>query len=204
MRSARMLFATAAATAVLAITAPGAYAGGDEWDREDQGYSKEHHKDGHHDGPRGGVHTGGGALTAAQNDEWTPEGKEEKSWGKKDGHHDGPRGGVHTGGGALAAAQNDEWTSEGKEEKSWGAEDKQKEESGDQGKESWKEDKESWKGDHDKGGWKGEHDKPRGGMHTGGGALASPAMTAGGLAVLAVAGTGVYALRRKNAGGSAA
>jgi hypothetical protein len=155
MRSARMLFATAAATAVLAITAPGAYADGDEWDRGDHGYSKEHHKDGRHEGPRGGVHTGGGALSATQNDEWSPEGKEDKSWG---------------------------------------AEDKQK----DEGR------KESWKGDSDKESWKGDHDKPRGGMHTGGGALASPAMTAGGLAVLAVAGTGMYALRRKNLGGSAA
>ncbi|MDG5803980.1 hypothetical protein P9869_15170 [Streptomyces ossamyceticus] len=159
-----MLFATAAATAVLAITAPGAYADGGEWDREDHGYSKEHHKDGRHDGPRGGVHTGGGALTATQNDEWSSEGKEEKSWGNEDKQKDG-----------------------GREESGYGGHGK-----------------ESWKGDSDKESWKGDHDKPRGGMHTGGGALASPAMTAGGLAVLAVAGTGMYALRRKNIGGSAA
>ncbi|MCL6731274.1 hypothetical protein [Streptomyces neyagawaensis] len=167
MRSARMLFATAAATAVLAITAPGAYADGDEWKGEDHGYSKEHHKEGKHDGPHGGVHTGGGALTATQNDEWSSEGKEDKSWGDEDKKKD-----------------------EGREESSYGKE--------------WKDDseKESWKGDKD--GWKGDHDKPRGGMHTGGGGLASPAMTAGGLAVLAVAGTGMYALRRKNIGGSAA
>ncbi|MFJ7046666.1 hypothetical protein CTU88_27120 [Streptomyces sp. JV178] len=172
MRSARMLFATAAATAVLAISAPGAYADGDEWDREDHGYSKEHQKDGRHDGPRGGVHTGGGALTAPQNDEWSAEDKAEKSWGSEDKQKD-----------------------EGKESGY-----------GEHGKESWKDDsdKESWKGDHDKGGWKGDQDKPHGGMHTGGGALASPAMTAGGLAVLAVAGTGMYALRRKSIGGSAA
>jgi hypothetical protein len=59
-----MLLATAAATAVLAITAPGAYADGDKWNHEDHGYSKEHDKDSSHDGPRGGVHTGGGALAS--------------------------------------------------------------------------------------------------------------------------------------------
>lgn len=37
-------------------------------------------------------------------------------------------------------------------------------------------------------------------MHTGGGGLASaPGVTAGGLAVLAVAGTGLFALRRQRA-----
>ncbi|WP_069772245.1 hypothetical protein [Streptomyces sp. LUP30] len=57
----------------------------------------------------------------------------------------------------------------------------------------------SWDGAHQKDadGWKGEHDKPNGGMHTGGGALAGPSLTAGGLGILAVAGTGLYALRRK-------
>lgn len=64
--------------------------------------------------------------------------------------------------------------------------------------------KESWKGEHDKGSWKGDHDQPRGGMHTGGGALASPTVTAGGMAVLAVAGTGMYALRRRKTAGSVA
>ncbi|MFK0022346.1 hypothetical protein ACIQTP_24100, partial [Streptomyces sp. NPDC090798] len=44
-----------------------------------------------------------------------------------------------------------------------------------------------------------ERDKPRGGMHTGGGALATPGTTAGGLAVLALAGAGVYVVRRKRA-----
>ncbi|OSC49426.1 hypothetical protein B5181_40960, partial [Streptomyces sp. 4F] len=43
----------------------------------------------------------------------------------------------------------------------------------------------------------GEHEKPRGGMHTGGGGLDTPATTAGGLAVLAVAATGLYAVRRR-------
>ncbi|MFI0091735.1 hypothetical protein ACH4OZ_36800, partial [Streptomyces bobili] len=44
--------------------------------------------------------------------------------------------------------------------------------------------------------WSGE-EKPRGGVHTGGGALDAPTATAGGLAVLAVAATGLYAARRK-------
>ncbi|MER6273132.1 hypothetical protein [Streptomyces sp900105755] len=59
----------------------------------------------------------------------------------------------------------------------------------DQGGSSWGDDEES--------------DRPHGGMHTGGGALASPGVTAGGLAVLGVAGTGAYALRRRRVPGSA-
>jgi hypothetical protein len=54
------------------------------------------------------------------------------------------------------------------------------------------------------GGWSGGHEKPSGGMHTGGGGLASPAVTTGGLAMLAVAGTGLYAARRKKFAGSMA
>ncbi|MFE7835983.1 hypothetical protein ACFU53_07980 [Streptomyces sp. NPDC057474] len=170
MRSARMLLATAAATAVLAITAPGAYADGDKWDHEDNGYSKEHHKDSSHDGPRGGVHAGGGALTSLNNgEEWNS---------------------------GQAEPTKEAWKD-------------------DQDKESWKDenDKESWKGEQDKGSWKdkqeegswkGDHHKPSGGVHTGGGALASPAVTAGGMAVLAVAGTGMYALRRRKTAGSVA
>ncbi|MGJ5749242.1 hypothetical protein [Streptomyces puniciscabiei] len=37
-------------------------------------------------------------------------------------------------------------------------------------------------------------------MHTGGGALATPGVTAGGLGVLAVGAGGMYLLRRKKAG----
>ncbi|MET7733914.1 hypothetical protein ABZT02_21465 [Streptomyces sp. NPDC005402] len=59
-------------------------------------------------------------------------------------------------------------------------------------------------GKHD-GGWSGSHEKPSGGMHTGGGGLASsPAVTTGGLAMLVVAGTGLYAARRKKIAGSLA
>ncbi|KND40620.1 MULTISPECIES: hypothetical protein [Streptomyces] len=176
MRSARMLLATAAATAVLAITAPGAYADGDQWDHEDHGYSKEHDKDSSHDGPRGGVHTGGGALTSLNT---------EGDWGSE-------RGGKPDAGGY----DKEEATKDGQEKESW---------KGGSGNESWKDeqDKGSWK-DEEEGAWKGDHDKPRGGMHTGGGALASPAVTAGGMAVLAVAGTGMYALRRRKTAGSVA
>ncbi|WAZ26288.1 hypothetical protein STRCI_007850 [Streptomyces cinnabarinus] len=62
----------------------------------------------------------------------------------------------------------------------------------------------SWKGERDHDSWKGDHHKPKGGMHTGGGGLATPTVTAGGLAVLAVAGTGLYAARRRKATGGAA
>ncbi|MFJ9148509.1 hypothetical protein ACIRP7_10605 [Streptomyces sp. NPDC102270] len=63
--------------------------------------------------------------------------------------------------------------------------------------------RESGGGKHD-GGWSGSHEKPSGGMHTGGGGLASPAVTTGGLAMLVVAGTGLYAARRKKFAGSMA
>ncbi|BBC36544.1 hypothetical protein SGFS_078380 [Streptomyces graminofaciens] len=84
--------------------------------------------------------------------------------------------------------QDKEWSGkEGKEEKDWGA----KEEKDWEGKED-KEDKEDKE-------WGGDHDKPKGGIHTGGGGLASPGVTGGGLAALGVLGTGMYALRRKKA-----
>ncbi|WP_217237547.1 hypothetical protein [Streptomyces sp. AC555_RSS877] len=142
MRSARILLATAAASAVLAVTAPGAYAAAGDWDHDKSSYGKEHDKGGSHDAPRGGMHTGGGALTAVTADD---------SGASRDSGHDKDSG----------------WTKDGKES------------------------------------WKGGHHKPSGGMHTGGGALAAPGVTAGGLAVLAVAGTGLYAVRRKKSHGLA-
>ncbi|MGW0613695.1 hypothetical protein ACWD1U_25450, partial [Streptomyces sp. NPDC002788] len=92
MRSARMLLATATATAALAIAAPAAYAEamGDR-DHDTTSYSKEHHKDGKHHAPRGGVHTGGGALSAVNaDDDWGTtkhegEGKHDEN-GKHEGH----------------------------------------------------------------------------------------------------------------------
>lgn len=163
MHSARMLLATAAASTVLVLgAAPGAQAAGSDWeDHTDSSYSKEHDKDSGQDSPRGGMHTGGGALTAvnadgsdtAKDPKFDPETYKDKGQGKDSG----------------STKQED-----------------------------------SWSGEQDSDGWSGREEKPSGGMHTGGGALASPAVTAGGLAVLAVAGTGLYAARRKKTSESVA
>ncbi|MGW3683470.1 hypothetical protein ACWDOM_28425, partial [Streptomyces prasinus] len=83
MRSARMLLATATATAALAVSAPTAFAAtlGD-WDHDKSSYSKEHDKDSSHDKPRGGTHTGGGALATGDGDDWS--GKHDKDDESKD------------------------------------------------------------------------------------------------------------------------
>ncbi|MCF2130277.1 hypothetical protein L1I79_28165 [Strepomyces sp. STD 3.1] len=177
MRSARMLLTTAAASAVVVLGAPGAYAASaGDWDHDDSSYSKEHDNGSKHEKPHGGMHTGGGALTAVNEGGWDGgESKKddgEKSW--EGGKHEKPHGGMHTGGGALTAVN--EWDG-GESKKDEGSEYKQ-----DEGEKSW-------------GG--GDHEKPRGGMHTGGGGLDTPTTTAGGLAVLGVAGAGLYAVRRK-------
>jgi hypothetical protein len=157
MRSTRTLLATAAATAVLAIAAPGAYADDTDWGHEDSSYSKEHGKDGQHDKPHGGMHTGGGALTAVT-------AVNEDGWGTaKDPKHD-------------PETYKDSKYDSG----------------------SYKEE------EHNKESYSGDHGKPHGGVHTGGGALASPGVTAGGLAVLAVAGAGLFAARRNRVAGNAA
>ncbi|MEU0456655.1 hypothetical protein ABZ322_27445, partial [Streptomyces sp. NPDC006129] len=121
-----------------------------------------------------------------------------------------PRGGVHTGGGALAAVNaDDEWDNPKHDPDSlkdgergddtWN--DKHEEDPfGDKHDEHGKHDDHGKRDDHEKGFGHGKHDKPHGGMHTGGGGLAgTPGVTAGGLAMLAVAGTGLYALRRQKA-----
>ncbi|EPD62172.1 MULTISPECIES: hypothetical protein [Streptomyces] len=160
MRSARLILATAAASAALALGAPGAYAAGGDWDHDDSSYS---------DG---------------------------SSHGKEHGKHESPHGGMHTGGGALTAVNDhDDWGSS-RDPKT--DPDTYKDNGG----------KSDW-GDRDGGGrggdsWGGGHEKPSGGMHTGGGALATPTATAGGLAVLAVAATGLYAARRKKPVGNPA
>ncbi|GCB43363.1 hypothetical protein [Streptomyces sp. NL15-2K] len=175
MRPTRMLLAAGAASAVLAITTPGVYAVAGEWDHEDSSYSKEHDKDSRHDAPRGGMHTGGGALTTVNNDEeWDgskdskhdPESHQDESDGYNDSEHGSDR-------------------SKGHEDGSDGYQDSE------HGSDHFKDSKEDA---HDSFG--GDHDKPRGGMHTGGGALDTPTVTTAGLAVLAVAGTGLYAVRR--------
>ncbi|WP_405814099.1 hypothetical protein OG241_05970 [Streptomyces sp. NBC_01390] len=159
MRSARLLLATATATAALAIAAPGAFAAdGGDWDNGDSSYSKEHDKDSKHDKPNGGMHTGGGALTAVNDGDWSKgdssDDSKKEDWSKDDSADD---------------SSKDDWS---------------KEDSSD----------ESSKGD-----WGSKHEKPSGGMHTGGGALASPGVTAGGMAALAVVGAGAFAMRRRNA-----
>ncbi|MER6629396.1 hypothetical protein ABT301_14325, partial [Streptomyces sp. NPDC000987] len=111
------------------------------------------------------------------------DGGKEDGFGKKEHDKDGgfgkPHGGMHTGGGALTAVNGD-WGS--------GGDPKYDPETyKDKGKEK------DWGGEKS---WGGEK-KPHGGMHTGGGALANPGVTAGGLAVLAVAGAGLYTARRK-------
>ncbi|MFC8878055.1 hypothetical protein [Streptomyces ardesiacus] len=188
MRSARMLLTTAAASAVFVLGAPGAYAAvGGNWDHDDSSYSKEHDNGSKHDEPRGGMHTGGGALAAVNEggrgheESGDERGSENRHSGdeREDGsRHDEPRGGMHTGGGALAAVNEGGWDGGGRESKEGGSQTYQQDE-----------------GESSRGG--GDHEKPRGGMHTGGGALATPTTTAGGLAVLAVAATGLYAVRRK-------
>jgi hypothetical protein len=218
-----MLLATATATAALAIGAPGALAAtaGDEG-HDDSSYSREHHK------PNGGIHAGGGALTTVRGDDsgsdrgksdsgsdrgnsdsgsdrgksdsGSDRGKSDDSGsehGKKGGsdygkgddsgsERHGPRGGVHTGGGALSAVRSDDWNKDDEKFNPETYKDK-----GDKGNDDSGSDRDS---DSDSG-----RDKPRGGMHTGGGALATPGRTAGGLAVLALAGAGAYVVRRKRA-----
>ncbi|MFD8765183.1 hypothetical protein ACFV03_40590 [Streptomyces mirabilis] len=218
MRSARMLLATATATAALAIGAPGALAAtAGDGGHDDSSYSKEHNK------PNGGMHTGGGALTTVRGDDsgsdrgkgdsgsdrgksdsGSDRGKSNDSGdeqGKKGGSDHGkgddsgsdrrgPRGGMHTGGGALSAVRSDDWN---KDDEKFDPEtykdkgDKGNKGNDDSGSDRGKDDSESGR------------DKPRGGMHTGGGALATPGRTAGGLAVLALAGAGAYVVRRKRA-----
>ncbi|WP_210571444.1 hypothetical protein [Streptomyces sp. GESEQ-4] len=205
MRSARMLAATAAATAALAIAAPAYADSTGEWDRDDSSYGKEkdhdedssygkkHDKDSRHDMPRGGMHTGGGALALVNQDDWgsardpkhdpntyrDDHGRsDEDSWGHR---HDGEHG--------KDSEHNDHGRESGRGDHN------------DHGRESGHDEHghDSGRGEHHDESGKPDHHKPRGGVHTGGGALASPGVTAAGLAMLGVAGTGMYALRRKKA-----
>jgi hypothetical protein len=112
MHSARTLLATAAASAVLVLGAPAAYA--EEGDHGDSSYGKEEHGKEHGKEEQGKEH-----------------GKEEhgkETW--EDSSHEGEY------------------------------------------KETGGEKDHSEQGKHDEDSWRGEHEKPRGGMHTGGGALA--------------------------------
>ncbi|PAZ16428.1 hypothetical protein CLM62_07580 [Streptomyces sp. SA15] len=188
MRPTRMLLAAAAASAVLAITTPGAYADDGERDHEKSSYSKEHDKDSRHDTPRGGMHTGGGALTAVNDDEEWGGSKDPKhdSDTYQDGRHDSD--GFKDSEGGSDRSKGHEYGSDGFKDSEHGSD-------------HFKGSKEDT---HDSDSYGGDHHKPRGGVHTGGGALDTPTMTGAGLAVLAVAGTGLYAVRRNKSAGTAA
>jgi len=198
MRSARTLFASAAVTAVLAVSAPAAYAvtSSDDWDK-DSGSSASSNDDREkpdswkHDKPEGGVHAGGGALAGVSADDWEKDKDEDKDKGKESGSgnnddrekpdswkHDKPEGGVHAGGGALAGVTADDW-------------EKDKE----SGSGSVWDSEQTWK-----------HEKPEGGVHTGGGALAlsGSGLAAGSVLMLGGLGAVAYKLRRRNASGAAA
>ncbi|MEU1214489.1 hypothetical protein ACFYSH_31375 [Streptomyces sp. NPDC005791] len=182
MRSARTLFASAAVTAVLAVSAPAAYAvtSSDDWDK-DSGSSASSNDDREkpdswkHDKPEGGVHAGGGALAGVSADDWEKDKDEDKDEDKDKGKesgsgnnddrekpdswkHDKPEGGVHAGGGALAGVSADDWEKDKDEDKD---EDKDKGKESGSGNNDDREKPDSWK-----------HDKPEGGVHAGGGALA--------------------------------
>ncbi|MGW9241768.1 hypothetical protein ACWGRL_24070, partial [[Kitasatospora] papulosa] len=88
MRSARTLFASAAVTAVLAVSVPAAYAvtSADDWNK-DSGSSASSNDDREkpdswkHEKPEGGVHTGGGALAGVSADDWQKDKDEDKESG---------------------------------------------------------------------------------------------------------------------------
>ncbi|MFE7382851.1 hypothetical protein ACFU9F_21065, partial [Streptomyces zhihengii] len=111
MRSARILLASAVATAALTVSGPAAYAmaladdtGKDsssssgKYSKEDSdssGYEKEsdgEKKSWKHDKPHGGVHTGGGALAGVTGDDWSKDDSEKSDGEKKSWKHDKPHG----------------------------------------------------------------------------------------------------------------
>ncbi|MFC9203967.1 hypothetical protein ACFT79_22920 [[Kitasatospora] papulosa] len=198
MRSARTLFASAAVTAVLAVSVPAAYAvtSADDWNK-DSGSSASSNDDREkpdswkHEKPEGGVHTGGGALAGVSVDDWQKDKDEDKESGsgsnddreKPDSwKHEKPEGGVHAGGGALAGVTADDWQKDKGEDKESGSG------SDSEGEKTWK------------------HEKPEGGVHTGGGAMAlsGSGLAAGSVLMLGGLGAAAYKLRRRNASGATA
>ncbi|KPI28296.1 hypothetical protein OV320_4757 [Actinobacteria bacterium OV320] len=203
MRSARMILATAVASAAFAVGAPGAYAAGDT-DHDDSSYSKEDSSSSskEHDNEDDSSYSKEEDSSSGKEEQGKEHGKEEQGkeeQGKEHGkeEHDSPHGGIHTGGGALASV-NDSGDHGAAKDPKYDPE-TYKDKDTEHGKDSWNGGKEE-----ESGGWSKEHDKPSGGMHTGGGGLATPSATAAGLGVLAVAGTGLYALRRKKTVGGVA
>ncbi|MGM9385187.1 hypothetical protein ACWD64_12145 [Streptomyces antibioticus] len=180
MRSARVILATAAATAVIGLGAPAAFAAGSDWEKGDSSSSSSTKEE-------STTKEESGYLAKHPED----AGKSKGDWGGK------PSGGVHTGGGALTAVNEGDWATakdpkydpETYKEKDSGS--STKEESGYLAKHP-----------EDAGKSKGDWEKPSGGVHTGGGGLATPSVTTGGLAVLGVAAAGLYAARRKKTAGS--
>ncbi|WP_030694523.1 hypothetical protein [Streptomyces globisporus] len=205
MRSARILFAAAATAGTLALAAPGAYAitAGD-WDGSSPSQESDHGK------PKGGMHTGSGALSLVSGDEWSKEhdkgDKSEKEHDKGDRYekehdkgdryekeHEKPKGGMHTGSGALSLVNADDWTK-----------DTEKDKQEDWTKDTEKDKQKDWSKDteKDEDGYKPE--KPKGGMHTGGGGLASGTTNVTGAALVA-GGLAAFVLhRRRKAAGAAA
>ncbi|MFG2944269.1 hypothetical protein [Streptomyces adustus] len=200
MRTARMLLATAAATAALAIAAPGAHATGDDWNSvQESSYSKQQYQDGGHDSARGGIHAAGGALVAVRTDDWVPtvDPKQDPETYRNDNNNDngGGRGNNNDGGGRG----NNDGGGRGNNDNGGGRG------NNDNGGGRGNNDNGGGRGNNNDGGGRGNNndggggDRPSGGIHTGGGALASPGVSTGGLAVLGVAATAVYGWRRKKA-----
>ncbi|MFG2332777.1 hypothetical protein ACGFMM_24535 [Streptomyces sp. NPDC048604] len=120
MRSARILYATIAAAGTLALAAPGAYAAtADDHGKDSSSHSQKDwekgkdKKDWGKDKPKGGVHTGSGALSLVGEGDWEKD-KDKKHWDK-----DKPKGGVHTGSGALSLVGEGDWEKD-KDKKDWG------------------------------------------------------------------------------------
>ncbi|MGW7426615.1 hypothetical protein ACWGJB_42665 [Streptomyces sp. NPDC054813] len=210
MRSARMILATTAATAALAFAAPGAQAAvAGDWDnggRDDSSYSKEHNDNSSHEGPSGGMHTGGGVLAAAKlTSEWDSDSGNDSKFDpetyKDKGDDQGGKSDDQGSKGDDQGSKGDDQGSKGDDQGSKGDDQGGKGNRGDSGD---KGDKGSGQGRDQGGSWGDDEDneKPHGGMHTGGGGLATAGVTTGGLAVLGVAAAGAYALRRRNNAGS--
>ncbi|MGW1003789.1 hypothetical protein [Streptomyces sp. NPDC002520] len=216
MRSARILLATAAATAALAFAVPGAALAGDDGGRDNSSHSSDSGS-GRDNGSGSGRDNGSGSgrdngSGSGRGNSSGDDSDDDYSSGRGGDNGDRPRGGMHTGGGALAAVRSDQWTSSGEDDSRFDPEtykdngdsgddsgDDSGEDSGDNGGKG-NSGKGSGSGRDNEDSGSGGRDKPRGGMHTGGGALADPGVSTGGMAVLAVGATGMYALRRKKAG----
>jgi hypothetical protein len=154
-------------------------------DSSDSGQGKKGDSSDSGQGKKGGGSDHGKGNSDSDSDSDSGYGSDSGSGSGSKHGHGRPRGGVHTGGGALSAVRSDDWNKDDEKFDPETYRDKNKDDSGsDRGRD-----------DSDS-----ERDKPRGGLHTGGGALATPGTKAGGLAVLGLAGAGAYfLLRRKRA-----